>query len=88
MNTSQYNRNCIMEGCATRPMFDTNYDAGFIVDQVDPLDAAQFRSNKNSGLETQTVVNNNIISAKEVRAAHKAWTEALVSISQTNKKKN
>ena len=87
MNTSQYNRNCIMESCATRPMFDANSDAGFIVEQADTLDAAQFRSSKSSGLETQTVVNDNIISAKEVRAAHKAWTDALVSISQTNKKK-
>lgn len=87
MNTSQYNRNCIMEGCATRPMFDANSDAGFIVEQADTLDVAQFRSSKSSGLETQTVVNDNIISAKEVRAAHKAWTDALVSISQTNKKK-
>ena len=87
MNTSKYNRNCIMEGCATRPMFDANSDAGFIVEQADTLDAAQFRSSKSSGLETQTVVNDNIISAKEVRAAHKAWTDALVSISQTNKKK-
>ena len=76
-----------MEGCATRPMFDANSDAGFIVEQADTLDAAQFRSSKSSGLETQTVVNDNIISAKEVRAAHKAWTDALVSISQTNKKK-
>lgn len=67
-------------------MLDTNYDAGFIVDQVDPLDAAQFRSNKNTGLDTKIVVNDNIISAKEVRAAHKGWTDALVSISQTNKK--
>ena len=68
-------------------MFDANSDAGFIVEQVDPLDAAQFRSSKSSGLETKTVVNDNIISAKEVRAAHKGWTDALVSISQTNKKK-
>ena len=68
-------------------MFDANSDAGFIVDQVDPLDAAQFRSSKSSGLETKTVVNDNIISAREVRAAHKGWTDALVSISQTNKKK-
>ena len=68
-------------------MFDANSDAVFIVDQVDPLDAAQFRSSKSSGLETKTVVNDNIISAKEVRAAHKGWTDALVSISQTNKKK-
>jgi hypothetical protein len=68
-------------------MFDANSDAGFIVEQADTLDAAQFRSSKSSGLETQTVVNDNIISAKEVRAAHKAWTDALVSISQTNKKK-
>jgi hypothetical protein len=68
-------------------MFDANSDAGFIVEQADTLDAAQFRSSKSSGLETQTVVNDKIISAKEVRAAHKAWTDALVSISQTNKKK-
>ena len=68
-------------------MFDAKSDAGFIVEQVDPLDAAQFRSSKSSGLETKTVVNDNIISAKEVRAAHKGWTDALVSISQTNKKK-
>ena len=68
-------------------MFDANSDAGFIVEQLDPLDAAQFRSSKSSGLETKTVVNDNIISAKEVRAAHKGWTDALVSISQTNKKK-
>ena len=68
-------------------MFDANSAAGFIVDQVDPLDAAQFRSSKSSGLETKTVVNDNIISAREVRAAHKGWTDALVSISQTNKKK-
>ena len=79
-----------MEGCATATssqMFDAKSDAGFIVEQVDPLDAAQFRSSKSSGLETKTVVNDNIISAKEVRAAHKGWTDALVSISQTNKKK-
>ena len=68
-------------------MFDANSDPVFIVDQVDPLDAAQFRSSKSSGLETKTVVNDNIISAKEVRAAHKGWTDALVSISQTYKKK-
>ena len=77
---------CTMEGCATRPMFDANSDAGFIVEQVDPLDAAQFRSSESSGLETKTVINDNIISAKEVRAAHEGWTDALVSISQTNNK--
>ena len=67
-------------------MFDANSCAGFIVEQADPLEGAQFRSSKSSGLETKTVVNDNIITGKEVRAAHKAWTDALVSISQTYKK--
>ena len=67
-------------------MFDANSDAGFIVEMADPLDAAQFRSSKSSGLETKTVINDNIISAKEVRAAYEGWTDAVVSISQTNNK--
>ncbi len=67
-------------------MFDANSCAGFIVEQADPLEGAQFRASKSSGLETNTVVNDNIITGKEVRAAHKAWTDALVSISQTYKK--
>ena len=34
----------------------------------------------------EVVVNDNLIRRKEVLAAHKAWTNALVSISQTYKK--
>ena len=67
-------------------MFDPESSSGFIIDQVDPLEEARFRSSKASSLETKFVVNDNLISRKEVRNAHKAWTDALVSISQTYKK--
>ena len=67
-------------------MFDPESSSGFIIDQVDPLEEARFRSSKASSLETKFVVNDNLISGKEVRDAHKAWTDALVSISQTHKK--
>ena len=68
-------------------MFDANSCASFIVEEADSLDAAQFRSSKSGGLVTETVVNDNIISAKEVRALYEGWTDALVNISQTYKKK-
>ena len=67
-------------------MFDVHSCDGFLVEQGDPLEGALFRSGGNSSLETKVVVNDNIITGKEVRAAHKAWTDALVSISQTYKK--
>ena len=67
-------------------MFDVHSCDGFLVEQGDPLEGALFRSGENSSLETKVVVNDNIITGKEVRAAHKAWTDALVSISQTYKK--
>lgn len=51
----------------------------------DPLNGASFRSDSAPGLETQTVLNDSIITKKEVRQAFKAWTEALVDISQTYK---
>ena len=66
-------------------MFDANCCDGFLVEQADPLDGARFRSSETSSLETKVVVNDNIITGKEVRAAHKAWTNALVAISQTYK---
>ena len=66
-------------------MFDANSCEGFLVEQADPLEGARFRSSENSSLETKLVVNDNLITGKEVRAAHKAWTDALVSISQTYK---
>ena len=67
-------------------MFDVNSCDGFLIEQGDPLEGALFRSGENSSLEIKVVVNDNIITGKEVRAAHKAWTDALVSISQTYKK--
>jgi len=54
-------------------------------DQVDPLGDEKYRSNKESRLQTEVVVNDNLISKKEVRAATNARTDALVSISQTYK---
>ena len=67
-------------------MFDTNATDGFLVEQVDPLNPAQQRSEESSGLTTEFVDNNNLLSKKEVRNAYKRWTDALVSISQTYKK--
>jgi hypothetical protein len=67
-------------------LFDVNRSEGFIVSQADPLRGAESRSSENSSLESKVVVNDNLITRKEVLAAHKAWTNALVSISQTYKK--
>ena len=67
-------------------LFDVNRSEGFIVSQANPLKGAEFRSSENSSLESKVVVNDNLITRKEVLAAHKAWTNALVSISQTYKK--
>ena len=67
-------------------LFDVNRSEGFIVSQADPLKGAESRSSENSSLESKVVVNDNLITRKEVLAADKAWTNALVSISQTYKK--
>jgi len=40
---------------------------------------------KESSLQTEVVINDNLISKKDIRAAINAWTDALVSISQTYK---
>ena len=66
-------------------MLDAESSSSLIVDQADPLEEDQSQTKKSSSLDTNVVVNDNLISAKEVRAAHKAWTDALVSISQTHK---
>ena len=66
-------------------MFDADSCSVLIVDQVDPPGDAKYRSNKESSLQTQVVINDNLISKKDIRAATNAWTDALVSISQTYK---
>ena len=66
-------------------MFDTDSCTHLIVDQTEPMEGAKFRSSRDSSLDTQTVVNNSTITGKEVRAAYKGWTDALVSISQKYK---
>ena len=66
-------------------MFDAEQCSELIVEQCDPLAKENYRSNGDSSLETKFVINNSLISKKEVRTAHKAWTDALVSISQTYK---
>ena len=57
----------------------------FGVDFVDTLTGPDLRTGSELSLETETVVNDNIISRREVRKAFKAWTQALVDISQTYK---
>ncbi len=66
-------------------MFDAEQCSELIVEQCDPLVKAKYRSSSDSSLETKFVINNDLISKKEIRTAHKAWTDALVSISQTYK---
>ncbi len=66
-------------------MFDPEQCSELIVEQCDPLVKAKYRSRSDSSLETKFVINNDLISKKEIRTAHKAWTDALVSISQTYK---
>ena len=66
-------------------MFDADSCSVLIVDQVDPPGDAKYRSNKESSLQTEVVINDNLISKKDIRAAINAWTGALVSISQTYK---
>ena len=66
-------------------MLDAEQCSELIVEQCDPLAKAKHRSSSDSSLETKFVINNGLISKKEVRTAHKAWTDALVSISQTYK---
>ncbi len=56
-----------------------------IIDFSDPLSASSQRADSAGSLETQTVLNDNIITKKEVKQAFKAWTQALVDISQTYK---
>ena len=56
-------------------MFDTNATDGVLVEQVDPLNPAQQRSEESSGLTTEFVDNNNLLSKKEVRDAYKRWTD-------------
>jgi len=57
----------------------------FGVDFVDTLTGPDLRTGSELSLDTETVVNDNIISRKEVRQAFRAWTRALVDISQTYK---
>ena len=66
-------------------MFDNNPSLGCIVDDVDPIGEPLRRDKQQGTLATELVVNDQQISGKEVRAAHEAWTNALVSISQTYK---
>ena len=66
-------------------MFDAEQCSELIVEHCDPLVKAKYRSSSDSSLETKFVINNDLISKKEIRTAHKAWTDALVSISQTYK---
>ena len=56
-----------------------------IVDECDTFEIANYRTGRESSLQTEVVVNDNLISKKDVRAATQAWTDALVSISQTYK---
>ncbi len=56
-----------------------------IIDFSDPLSGSSQRADSAGSLETQTVLNDNIITKKEVKQAFKAWTQALVDISQTYK---
>ena len=57
-----------------------------IVDCADPLSQSLKRSAKESGLETNFLPYQNLITKKEVKQAFKGWTQALVDISQTYKK--
>ena len=66
-------------------MIDNNPSLGCIVDDVDPIGEPLRRDKQQVTLATELVVNDQQISGKEVRAAHEAWTNALVSISQTYK---
>lgn len=66
-------------------MFDSIATTGLFFEQGNPLNP------EHNQFEEITLLNaefddNNVISKKEVTAAHQAWTDALVSISQTYKK--
>ena len=67
------------------PMFNINPSLGCIVDDVDPISEPLRRDEQQGTLATELVVNDQLISRREFRAAHKAWTNALGSISQTYK---
>ena len=66
-------------------MFDNDTVVPGIIDFSDPLSGSSQRADSAGSLETQTVLNDNIITKKEVKQAFKAWTQALVDISQTYK---
>ena len=68
-------------------MFDANSCDGFLVEQGDPLEGALFRSGENSSLETKVVVNDSIITGKEVRAAHKTGPMPLSASARPTKTK-
>ena len=57
----------------------------FGVDFVDTLTGPDLRTGSELSLDTETVVNDNIISRRDVRRAYRAWTKALVDVSQTYK---
>ena len=50
-------------------MFDADSCSVLIVDQVDPPGDAKYRSNKESSLQTEVVINDNLISKKDILAA-------------------
>ena len=66
-------------------MFSEDLCQALIVECVEPLGTAQQRSNDYATLDTELVVNDPVITKKDVKRAHKAWTRALVDISQTYK---
>ena len=67
------------------PIFNNNPSLGCIVDDVDPIGEPLRRDEQQGTLAAELVVNDQQINGREVRAAHEAWTNALVSISQTYK---
>ena len=66
-------------------MFSEDLCQAVIVECVEPLGTAQLRSNDYATLDTELVVNDPVITKKDVKRAYKAWTRALVDISQTYK---
>ena len=66
-------------------MFSTDSGLAAIVDCVDPISEPLTRSAKESTLDTEVLPFQNDITRREVRRAWRAWTNALVDISQTYK---
>ena len=66
-------------------MFSTDSGLAAIVDCVDPISQPLQRSARESTLDTEVLPFQNDITRREVRRAWRAWTNALVDISQTYK---